>query len=345
MVLGLLFCNNRTRCGGTGGGKYRPLRRRQCICTLPDCYQCIGHTARRRARSVVQYTLLIFVFLIVFLWIGMEIQEYHVKRAVDTLEFYTTPKVCGITTNDSWRWNGEEENNNNTSSAMTTTATTNVNEYELLIHTFPTKEEAQDSPDTFVGHCGDCGHCSNPHDIGIYDTTKNSLFGTSVACAKQALLWGRQTTRPCLEERVGFSPACNDCWVDNIMCDIRNCLFICLWQGLFHQVEDGSDNQALNRCTLCDEKRCGPDFIQCAGANRRRSGIVSDIERDWDMELCQSVEATAVTLAEDVEDDEEGRTTAAPWWQDETLLRRWYHQQEEERDHQQEEEREADPGV
>ena len=35
-----------------------------------------------------------------------------------------------------------------------------------------------------------------------------------------------------------------------------------------------------------DEERCGPAFLACAGANRRRAGIVSDIQRD-DRELCQ----------------------------------------------------------
>jgi hypothetical protein len=46
----------------------------------------------------------------------------------------------------------------------------------------------------------------------------------------------------------------------------------------------------LNRCTYCDEKRCGPEFVTCAGANRRRSGILSDIERDQSNEVCSVVE-------------------------------------------------------
>jgi len=32
-------------------------------------------------------------------------------------------------------------------------------------------------------------------------------------------------------------------------------------------------------CLKCDEMNCGPEFIKCAGANRRSSGIISDIER------------------------------------------------------------------
>lgn len=32
------------------------------------------------------------------------------------------------------------------------------------------------------------------------------------------------------------------------------------------------------------------EFVLCAGANRRRSGIVSDIARDDDSELCEKVD-------------------------------------------------------
>jgi hypothetical protein len=52
---------------------------------------------------------------------------------------------------------------------------------------------------------------------------------------------------------------------------------------------------ALNACLKCDEKMCGPAFITCAGANRRRSGIISDIERDVEsdstsVEICEFVD-------------------------------------------------------
>jgi hypothetical protein len=35
----------------------------------------------------------------------------------------------------------------------------------------------------------------------------------------------------------------------------------------------------LNDCLACDEAYCGAMFIECAGANRRRAGITSDIGR------------------------------------------------------------------
>jgi hypothetical protein len=35
----------------------------------------------------------------------------------------------------------------------------------------------------------------------------------------------------------------------------------------------------LNDCIRCDEQMCGPEFAQCAGANRRRAGMLTDINR------------------------------------------------------------------
>ena len=69
------------------------------------------------------------------------------------------------------------------------------------------------------------------------------------------------------------------CWVENVMCDLRNCVFTCL---LYRMGFGGGKNSGdeLSHCLECDEKRCGPAFIRCAGANRRRSGIYSDIERN-----------------------------------------------------------------
>ena len=48
----------------------------------------------------------------------------------------------------------------------------------------------------------------------------------------------------------------------------------------------------LNPCTLCDEKRYGPQLLRCVGANRVRCGILSDIERH--NEVCTVVRAKAM---------------------------------------------------
>ena len=177
---------------------------------------------------------------------------------------------------------------------------------------------------SIVAHCGDCGACSNPHDIQIYDQTKDTLFESSFVCSKRGLFGGRRVARRCLRERVGFTDECNECWVENIMCDVRDCLFTCMWHALFSEVNSNTDpsnldhQQTLNRCTECDEKRCGPAFVKCAGANRRRSGILSEFERDVENEFCTAVDTG--------------------WWNDKTLQSYWsrsqnLQQEEEEEQH------------
>ena len=168
-----------------------------------------------------------------------------------------------------------------------------------------------------VAHCGDCGACSNPHDIQIYDQTKDTLFENSLVCSKRGLFGGRRVARRCLRERVGFTDECNECWVENIMCDVRHCLFTCMWHALFNEVNSNDPQnldhqQALNRCTECDEKRCGPAFVKCAGANRRRSGILSEFERDVENEFCTAVDTG--------------------WWNDERLQSYWDRQKVRDKD-------------
>jgi hypothetical protein len=274
-------------------------RKRRCVPALPRVW-CISPAARRWARTVIQYSLLAFVLMILIVWLGAEYEGYHIGKASDTLRFYKQPgEVCGIV---------QETTATEKPDNSTTTTTT------IQIETFPSEPAARNSSDApIVAHCGACGSCSNPHDISIYDATKNSLFGTTLDCAKRSFLWGRRTAAACLEEQVGFSPDCNTCWVENIVCDLRRCIFTCVWQGLFNEVNTGQTDQALNKCTHCDEVRCGPDFIVCAGANRRRAGILSDIDRNLEQEVCSAV-------------DEQ-------WWEDKVLKEEWEEQQQQ---HQQE---------
>jgi len=95
------------------------------------------------------------------------------------------------------------------------------------------------------------------------------------------------------------------------MCDLRHCIFTCFFEAMFSRgIHDGSSNESLNRCTLCDELRCGPAFIECAGANRRRTGILSDIERS-DQQVCAA------------------RTEE--WWRDPQIRQAWREKEEEQR--------------
>jgi len=49
--------------------------------------------------------------------------------------------------------------------------------------------------------------------------------------------------------------------------------------NLFLQVGPGTITSAT-----CDEANCGPDFLPCVGANRRKMNIVSDIARPADQQ-------------------------------------------------------------
>ena len=146
--------------------------------------------------------------------------------------------------------------------------------------------EAHNNGTKIIG-CGPCGACSNTHDVHIYWQTKNNLTKVSRSCAFKSLFsedWGKK----CMKEEVGFTDECNECWMENIKCDRQNCKWICLWSLFIN--EDYVDSEGkLNSCLQCDEDKCGPAFKKCAGANRRRSCIASDIFRDKDT-ICKDCE-------------------------------------------------------
>lgn len=128
-------------------------------------------------------------------------------------------------------------------------------------------------------HCGACGHCSNIHDIKIYNQTRNTLTNTARKCAHLYFvpIIGESLVRKCMEENVGFTPACNECWVNDVKCSLSNCLRECLLNP--------------DQCIACNEIKCGPSFRKCVGANRRRTGIITDI-RHADEEICTIMDST-----------------------------------------------------
>lgn len=129
----------------------------------------------------------------------------------------------------------------------------------------------------------------------MYRRTTGNLTAAVRSCG---LRWGAARQRACLEG-LGLTPGCAVCFWQNIECDRRNCLTPCLaallasharrlWALVLSRrgVEPAQESLTSNRCLACDEARCGPAFMECAGANRRRAGIVSDIARD-EAELCR----------------------------------------------------------
>lgn len=121
-------------------------------------------------------------------------------------------------------------------------------------------------------HCGPCGACSTQHDYDVYVNTSQTLTGDARTCALWGLFGGDE--QGCLEQ-TGLSANCTKCWVQNMGCTKRHCLFPCMWE-LYPR----------GRCLECDEYHCADEFLQCAGMSRRRAGVVSDIRRS-DTEMCQ----------------------------------------------------------
>lgn len=160
--------------------------------------------------------------------------------------------------------------------------------------------QAQSEQRTIL-HCGMCAACSNLHDLNVLSDTKTYITRNMTMCAadfaKPKILGGNQdldTLVTCLHEsNIDFStdgrswaapknsPTCMDCWTDNIMCDAVNCKwnFDCIKKFF-----DPDHSGTLAGCLKCDEENCGPEFIKCAGANRRSTGIVSDIKRPEDQD-------------------------------------------------------------
>ncbi len=133
-----------------------------------------------------------------------------------------------------------------------------------------------------VMHCGYCGACSNIDDIKIYYDTRHTLTNISRNCSLHLLkpFSGQEKVKKCMQKKVNLSPECLECWLNNMKCTKKNCLSICLLAFL------SNSNNLMRRCFLCDELKCGPEFLKCAGANRRNCGITTDIQRE-NISICK----------------------------------------------------------
>ena len=190
------FCWTHCRCCsscGSRAGRYH----------VPPSTSYTHPTPSHRATAWLPTILLAALAVLGAIGIGSAVEERRASQAPDTAFLYTTPRVCAAT----------------------------VETESLLMETYESVDQVtalSSDNDAFVAHCGDCGKCSNPHDIAIYDETRNTLFETAVRCAKKSFLVGRTVADRCMDDNVGFTDGCRDCWVENIMCDVRYCVFACL---------------------------------------------------------------------------------------------------------------------
>ena len=132
-------------------------------------------------------------------------------------------------------------------------------------------------------HCGNCGHCSNENDLTIYKKYNQVLTRDATHCSFFAFI-NNFLVQKCFENYIGFTKPCSICWTKNVICDYKKCMNICL-NTIIKNKKNNNENGSLNTCLQCDETNCGPEFINCAGATRRRAGIVTDIHR-YSQEMC-----------------------------------------------------------
>ena len=223
----------------------KPRRRLRCWHVCAATLACL---------CVAAVLALALVFAIVL--IGLAVEKVAVDAAGDnTARYYESARVCAT---------------NRTSGARSS---------------FRNATAARATRDHAVTHCGDCGQCSSPNDIDVMNATKDTLTKTATDCSLKAFSGGAAAVDACFQERVGFTPGCTECWVNNVMCDQKLCVYTCIWTVLIKR-EPNNRAGNLNDCLLCDERMCGPAFVECAGANRRRLGIATDIQRKAALEMC-----------------------------------------------------------
>ncbi|CAF0842301.1 unnamed protein product [Didymodactylos carnosus] len=145
---------------------------------------------------------------------------------------------------------------------------------------YPTQEAACTNG-TYPLHGGYCGACSSHQDINIFNITRNNMTNIATKCAVKYVLFGKNSAIRCMNKTVALSIECTECWVENMGCDAAHCMTKCAIDRILH-VNNTKPDGSLNDCLACDEGYCGKPFIVCSGANRRRSGIMSDIDRPQD---------------------------------------------------------------
>lgn len=147
------------------------------------------------------------------------------------------------------------------------------------IRTFDSLQDVYDANYTAV-HCGECGSCSNWDDLSLQWTTRDTLSDKAKECTKQSIMGSSEETQTCNEDTIGFTEECAMCWTDDELCARDNCMFIFLQAFLFtNEVTNYNVGPDDITSATCDEALCGPAFVPCSGATRRRMNIVSDIPR------------------------------------------------------------------
>jgi len=104
-------------------------------------------------------TNIIALILFVTVWkIGMAFENWHTENAPSTTPLYKTQEVCA--------------------------AVMSENKSTLDFMTFDNENAIPKTGNTTakIAHCGECGSCSNLNDIGIYNSTTQTLYQNAKIC-------------------------------------------------------------------------------------------------------------------------------------------------------------------
>lgn len=254
---------------------------------LDPTYPSTTSIFRKLQRILYRCCVCLFIFLyllMVLLLVLSHMQNNQAARQPDTVANFVTDTVCGFQPNP------QEQH-----------------QHSHFV-TFSSKAEAHAAGYT-VAHCGACGHCSNPADIQTYVQTRHTIADTAKTCGKYTVLSSHDGLHTCLHDKIGLTPECTDCWVENMKTTAKWCMATCvstLLNGFMSDNNISSNSDAssmmkgwMNQCFFCDEKQSGPAFVACSGVARRRLGIESEIVRD-PREQCTAVDWdwTTVEMAE-----------------------------------------------
>jgi len=157
------------------------------------------------------------------------------------------------------------------------------------IRTFDSFQDVMDMGYTII-HCGECGYCSNWNDLSLQWTTREHLAKKAKDCVTKSILGSRDEVQQCNEDSIGFTEECALCWTVDEYCARDNCMFIFLQSVFTNQVNNFDVGPDDITSATCDEALCGPGFVPCSGATRRRMNIISDIPRPISQQCDVAVE-------------------------------------------------------
>ena len=172
---------------------------------------------------------------------------------------------------------GEDKDWTPVAGAVCAVHRTQKNTYRLETH--DSVQAAWDAKG-IVTHGGACGLCSSLADLAAYAGTTD-LTEPVRQCGLKGLTEGLEAVDACIQEQVGFTPACSRIWAYNTQNTRNACLDSCLaaLDDPYHL-----ENGTLNPCLQCDEDESGPVFKGVAGRTRRNSGLATALCRP-----CESV--------------------------------------------------------